>query len=68
MTTQIVTEYLHGENDELSELWPPDAPQQEKFHYALYEVEVYLEVDMETGKSRIVSVNGIGLPDPGDFH
>jgi hypothetical protein len=51
MTTQIVTEYLHGENDELSELWPPDAPQQEKFHYALYEVEVYLEVDMETGKS-----------------
>lgn len=53
-----VIRYLHGEDDELSDLWEPDAPQQKNYHYALYEVAVELEVDLDTGKSRVVAVDG----------
>ena len=58
MNTKIVTRYLHGEEDQLSDLWDYDAPQQDVYHYSLYEVAIDLEVDLDTGKSRIISVNG----------
>ena len=61
MNTVIVTRYLHGEDDELSDLWEPDAEQQEVYHYSLYEVRVDLEVDLDTGKSRIFAVDGVQL-------
>lgn len=67
MNTKIVTEYLHGERDEHSELWSVDAEQQNVFRYALYEVAIGLEVDMDTGKSRIVSVDGVDLVTKGEF-
>lgn len=62
LTTIMVTEYLgHGGREEHSELWDPDAPQQEIWHYSLYEVALDLEVDLDTGKSRIVAVDGRSL-------
>ena len=59
--TTIVTRYLHGQEDELSDLWPYDAPMQGKYHYSLYEVAVELEVDLDTGESRIKTVDGAPL-------
>lgn len=67
MTTKIVRRYLHDESDLLSPLWASDAPQQEIYAYALYEVAVDLEVDMESGRSRIVAVDNKSLADPGPF-
>jgi hypothetical protein len=55
---KTVTRYLSGEEDELSNLWPYDAPQQDVYCGSLYEVRIDLEVDMDTGKSRIVAVDG----------
>lgn len=63
MTTKIVTRYVHDEDDELSDLWPLDAPQQDVYHYALTEVRIDLEVDMETGLSRIIRVDGRRVED-----
>jgi hypothetical protein len=62
-----VTRYVHDEEDELSSLWPYDAPQQDVYHYALYETQIDLEVDLDSGKNRIVAVNGRLITDPGDF-
>lgn len=56
--TKVITRYLHGQEDELSELWDYDAPQQDVYHYSLYEVRIELEVDMPTGESRILTVDG----------
>lgn len=67
MNTKIVTQYLHGDSDELSDLWDYEAPQQEAFHHALHEVAIDLEVDMDTGKSRIVAVDGVALASLGEF-
>lgn len=64
-TTRLVRRYLHDNSDELSDLWDYEASQQDVYHYALYEVSVDLEVEMETGRSRIMAVNGIPLTDPG---
>lgn len=61
-----VTRYLHGEEDEYSDLWDLNAPQQEVYHYSLYEVEITLEVDLDTGKSRITQVDGSDVA-PGAF-
>lgn len=58
MRTVTVKRYLHGDTDELSDLWPADAPQQEAYANALYEVWIDLQVDLDTGKSRIVAVDG----------
>lgn len=58
MMVTTVKRYLHSEEDQFSDLWSPQAPQQEVYHYALYEVCIELEVDLETGKSRIVGVDG----------
>ena len=57
-TTKRVVRYLHDDSDELSELWPPEAPQQEVYAYALYEVMIELDVNMKTGQSTIVAVDG----------
>lgn len=62
--TKIVTRYLHGEEDSLSDLWDYEAPQQDVYHYSLYEVKIELEVDMPTGESRIVTVDGKKLCSP----
>jgi len=67
VNTRTVTRYLHGETDELSKLWPPEAKQQEVYAYALYEVSVDLEVDMNTGRSRIIAVDGVPLSKIGEF-
>ena len=61
MNIARVTRYLHSEEDQFSELWPNDAPQQDEYHYSLYEVRIDLEVDLDTGKSRIAKVDGIPL-------
>jgi hypothetical protein len=45
----------------MSDLWDHDAKQQEVYHYSLYEVAVDLEVDLDTGESRIVAVDGVKL-------
>ena len=67
---KIVTRYLHENSDEYSGLWPipaGDAPDDEwrkfqsrevNFSNQLYEVKFDLEVDMETGESKIVRVDG----------
>ena len=57
MNTKIVKRYLHGQEEDLSDLWPLDAKQQNAYSYSLYEVEVDLEVDLDTGKSRIVAID-----------
>lgn len=70
MSTKIVTRYLHENSDEYSGLWPmPGADatdedwrkfdeREELFGRQLYEVRFDLEVDMETGESKIVRVDG----------
>lgn len=69
MNTTYVTEYLHGgARDEMSDLWPYEAAQQDTYRYSLYEVKIQLEVDLDTGKSRIVAVDDIPLTAPGEFH
>lgn len=65
--TTLVKRYLHGQSDELSDLWDYEAPQQDVYHYSLYEVAIELEVDLDTGKSRIVSVNGNPLMGSEEF-
>lgn len=65
--TVLVRRYLHGEEDSLSDLWDYDAEQQDVYHYSLYEVAVDLEVDLATGKSRIVKVDGSALDPPQEF-
>lgn len=67
MNVKKVTKYLYGDSDELSELWDYEAPQQDVFHYALYEVTIELEVDLDTGRSRIATVNGVELASKGEF-
>jgi hypothetical protein len=64
--TTVVTELVHGGgnmSDEYSELWPPEAPQQRRYHYALYEEAVELEVDLDTGRWRYVSFAGLPIND-----
>ena len=58
MNVITVKRYLHGEEEMVRDLWPYDAPQQDVYHYSLYEVAIDLEVDLDTGKSRIVGVDG----------
>lgn len=62
MKTKIVKRYLRANNDELSDFWDWHAN-----HGSLYEVVIDLEVDMYTGKSRIVAVDGIALVKLPDF-
>ena len=63
VNTTIVTRYLYSEEDELSPLWDYDAPQQDVYHYSLYEVKIDLEVDLDTGQSRIIAVDDRKLED-----
>ena len=61
-----VWEYLHGNNDEFSD-WEMDLDENtswskdnyevaSKLHYRLYEVDVFLEVDLNTGDHRIMVI------------
>lgn len=69
MKTTIIKDFIgYGGRDEHSDLWPDDAPQQRQFHYSLYEIEIGLEVDLDTGKSRIVTVEGVELKTLGGFY
>lgn len=70
MNTTVITEYVHGgpeANDECSDLWPPEAPQQAVFHNLLYEEPVKVEVDLDTGKTRILAFAGKDLIEPTDW-
>jgi hypothetical protein len=67
MNVKRVIRYVHDEEDSLSDLWDADAEQQETYHYSLYEVRVDLDVDLDTGKSRIAAVNGIALSELPEF-
>lgn len=61
---KIITRYVSGQDDELSPLWDYDAPQQDNYHYVLYETDIKLEVDMDTGRALIIAVNGEPLVNP----
>lgn len=65
--TKIVKEFVHRSGEEQSDLWEPDAEQQYMYYYALYEICIELEVDLDTGKSRIVAVDGHALATLPDF-
>lgn len=62
--TKYFTKYVHGDSDELSDFWDYDAPQQDKFHYAFYEVTLSCEVDLDTGEVRCWGVNDQALENP----
>lgn len=70
MNTTLITEYVHGggeASDSYSSLWPTDAPQQDVFHYCLYEEAVDIEVDLDTGRWRYVGFAGKKLEEPTDW-
>lgn len=67
MPTKVITKYVHGQSDELSRLWPFDAPQQDVFHYCLYEEAVEIEVDLDTGQWRYLSFGGKKLESPTEW-
>jgi hypothetical protein len=63
--------YLHGEketawhyNEENSLGMNEESAAFKKFIYSLYEVELDMEVDTDTGATRILTVNGIKLEQP----
>lgn len=65
--TKIITEYVHGggeAHDDYSDLWDHEAPQQETFHYCLYEEAVKIEVDLDTGRWRYLAFGGYDLVKP----
>lgn len=57
-----VTRYLHGDSDEMSDLWPPEAEQQSEYHYVLYELPVHLDVNLDTGTAVIVGIGSYMFP------
>lgn len=59
-----VTRYLSGEEDELSELWAYEAPQQDVYARTLNEVRIELEVNLETGNAEIVAINKFSVSPP----
>lgn len=63
-TNKRFKKYLHGQTDEYSEFWDVDAEQQQKFHYAFYEVELDCEVDLDTGEVRCWGIENVPLKDP----
>ena len=50
-TDKFLEEFLDGDYDRMDEV--PD-----EFRYALYEVEFDVEVDIKTGETEIILVNG----------
>jgi hypothetical protein len=53
--------------DEFAPFWDADDPRQEKLHYLLYEEEVDVEVDLDTGKHRIIGFAGKALAEPTEW-
>ena len=64
MARTTIVKYLHGDNENLEDLWDYDAPQQDKAHYWLYEIPVVLDVDLDTGDALITHVCGVELKEP----
>lgn len=66
MATEIrtITRHVHGQDDELSNLWDSEAPQQDVAHYWLYELKLTLDVDMDTGNAVITHVSDVPLESP----
>lgn len=64
MTHKTIVKYLHGNSDEYEDLWDNEAPQQEVAHYWLYDVDVTLDVDLDTGEALITHVYGVELKNP----
>lgn len=65
--TVVKTFYAHGgpeSTDEYLDLWPTDAPQQQRAHYILYEDAVDVEIDLDTGQFRYVAFAGVPLAKP----
>ncbi len=63
--------YLHGDkseavyhNEEHSLGMDEDAKAFGEFIYSLYEVELDMEVDTDTGETKILAVNGVKLEQP----
>lgn len=59
--------YVHGgpeASDEYLDLWPREAKQQEHAHYILYEEEVEVEIDLDTGQYRYLAFSGTPLRSP----
>lgn len=60
-------EYIHGgpdNNDEFLPYWDHNAPQQREAHYMLYEEDVTVLIDLETGKYAVVEFGGDALMSP----
>lgn len=65
MSKRIIKMYLHSDKEDNwdigEEIGLSEEAISEEFKYALYEVEVDVEVDMETGKTKILAVDGVKL-------
>lgn len=62
MVTKIITDYLHSDKDSMYELGAEIGLKEDAlriFVYALYEVEVTMEVDMETGRAKAIKFEEI---------
>lgn len=62
MSNKVIKMYLHGSKDSNwetgEEIGLSEDAIKENFAYALYEVEFDVEVDMETGETKIMTVDG----------
>jgi hypothetical protein len=69
MNTTTETYYVHAApyEDEFAPFWDADDPRQNKIHYLLYEEPVDVEIDLDTGKHRIVGFAGQELVEPTEW-
>ena len=69
MNTVTKTYYVHGQpyDDEYAPFWPNDDERQNVIHYLLYEEPVEVEVDLDTGKTRILGFAGKALVEPTEW-
>jgi hypothetical protein len=62
MSKKVIKMYLNGDKesnwDKGQEIGLTEEAIHEHFKYALYEVELDVEVDMETGETKILMVDG----------
>lgn len=69
MNTTIRTYYVHGQpyEDEFAPFWPSEDTRQERIHYLLYEEAVEVEIDLDTGATRILAFAGKKLVEPTEW-
>lgn len=69
--SNIVTKtyYVYGQpyEDEHAPFWPNDDERQEKIHYLLYEESVDVEINVDTGETRIIGFADKKLVEPTDW-